>query len=270
LTLNYTSNQLADALTPVDDDSLVRNDITVTRNTGAQARSVLDSGTLSVSLPPDGIGRYTDSLTLSIGDDTQLADQANWRLHLGTVDEARYPSISLNLRHSTFTSSVTTRQAALFIDIGDRVVVADPPSWLPPDDISILMFGSAEYISGQEHTLKFNCVPESGYRIGFANMTDDQDTDYGRVDTEGSTLNGNITTTATSISIATTSGPVWTTTAGDLPFDIVIGGEVMTVTAVSGTTSPQTFTVTRSVNGVVKAQTTGADVRLAHPTYVSL
>lgn len=270
LTLDYDANQLADALTPVDDDSLVRNDVTVTRRTGAQARSVLESGTLSVEPPPDGIGRYTDSLTLSIGDDDQAVDQAAWRLHLGTIDEARYPSVSLNLRHSTFTSSTTKRQATLFVDTGDRVVVSDPPSWLPPDDISVLVYGYAERISGQEHTMTLNCVPESGYRVGYANMTDDQDTDYGRADTEDSTINEDLTTTETDVGVATNSGPVWTTAAGDLPFDIVIGGEVMRVTAVSGSTSPQTFTVTRSVNGVVKTHSTGADVRLAYPTYVSL
>jgi hypothetical protein len=34
----------------------------------------------------------------------------------------------------------------------------------------------------------------------------------------------------------------------------------MTVTAVSGSTSPQTFTVTRSVNSIVKGQTAGAAI----------
>jgi hypothetical protein len=33
---------------------------------------------------------------------------------------------------------------------------------------------------------------------------------------------------------------------------------------------PQTFTVTRSVNGIVKSHAAGADIRLAHPSYVAL
>lgn len=44
----------------------------------------------------------------------------------------------------------------------------------------------------------------------------------------------------------------------------------MTVTAVSGASSPQTFTVTRSVNAVVKAHSSAADVRLAQPMILSL
>jgi len=34
--------------------------------------------------------------------------------------------------------------------------------------------------------------------------------------------------------------------------------------------NPQTFTVTRSANGVVKAQAAGTDIRLADPTYLAL
>ena len=41
-----------------------------------------------------------------------------------------------------------------------------------------------------------------------------------------------------------------------------VGGERVTVTNITGASSPQTFTVTRSVNGVVKAHTSGTDVRL--------
>ncbi|MFD5057437.1 hypothetical protein [Streptomyces sp. NPDC058394] len=36
------------------------------------------------------------------------------------------------------------------------------------------------------------------------------------------------------------------------------------------TSSPQTMTVVRSINGIAKAQTAGTDVRLAHPAYVAL
>lgn len=271
LTLDYSAHALADALAPVDDDTSVRNDVTITRNTGAEARSVLESGVLSVSAPPDGVGRYTDALTLSIGDDTQPANQAGWRLHLGTVDAARYPTISLNLRHSTF-SDTKLRQRTLFADSGDRIVITNPPAQLPPDDISILIYGYTERITGFEHTMTVNCAPEEGFQIAYTNMTSDQASVYGRADTDGSTLASSATSTATSLSVATTNSasPLWTTSAGEFPFDISVGGEVMTVSTISGTSSPQTFTVARSVNGVVKAQSSGTDVSLFYPTFVSL
>ncbi|GGV86691.1 hypothetical protein GCM10010294_67610 [Streptomyces griseoloalbus] len=56
----------------------------------------------------------------------------------------------------------------------------------------------------------------------------------------------------------------------DLPFDVRTGGEVMRVTRITGTTSPQTFTVTRSINGVVKSHAPGQDIRLASPVYVAM
>lgn len=73
----------------------------------------------------------------------------------------------------------------------------------------------------------------------------------------------------TTLQVVATNGQPWTTdlvTEGE--FDISVGGEVMTVTGVTGTTPPQTFTVVRSVNGVVKTHDEGADVRLAYPAIV--
>ena len=49
---------------------------------------------------------------------------------------------------------------------------------------------------------------------------------------------------------------------GDFPFNTEIAGEVITVNGITGGSSPQTFSVTRSVNGVVKAQAEGAAVNV--------
>jgi hypothetical protein len=61
---------------------------------------------------------------------------------------------------------------------------------------------------------------------------------------------------------------------GDDPV-IEIGGEWMTVTDIgtasaSGGYNEQTFTVTRSTNGVVKAHSALAPVRLAQPFYLGM
>jgi hypothetical protein len=44
----------------------------------------------------------------------------------------------------------------------------------------------------------------------------------------------------------------------------------MTVSAISGASSPQTFTVTRSVNGIVKAHAAGATVLVYRPLVAAL
>ncbi|MFD9398333.1 hypothetical protein ACFWA4_05870 [Streptomyces sp. NPDC060011] len=269
LALDYALHQLAGPPIPVDDDRYTRNDITVTRENGSFANAVLDTGPLSVQAPPDGVGRYEEDVTISVGSDDQLPDQAGWRLHLGTIDEARYPQIELNLRHSTFTSSASMMEDALELEVGDRATIANPPSWLPPDRIDLLAVGFSERYGVLERDITVNCVPESAYHVAFV-----EGDDYERADTDGSSLNSSASSSATSISVATQAGSAaWVdsvTHPTEFPFDVRVGGEVMTVTAISGTTSPQTFTVTRSVNGVVKSQSSGADVRLATPAIISL
>lgn len=74
-----------------------------------------------------------------------------------------------------------------------------------------------------------------------------------------------MTTTATVIE-ASTRGPLLTTT--EEPFDILIGSEQMTVVDVAGTSSPQTATVTRGVNGTTAAAHTSGDPLEVIPTAV--
>jgi hypothetical protein len=94
-----------------------------------------------------------------------------------------------------------------------------------------------------------------------------------RVDTDGSELAAAVSATATALSVAVTAGPAWIDSAkfpAEFPFDVLISGERMRVTGITGTTSPQTFAVLRSRNGIVKAQSTGTSVSLADPTTVAL
>jgi hypothetical protein len=72
--------------------------------------------------------------------------------------------------------------------------------------------------------------------------------------------------------VATTSAttPLWTTAAADFPFDIAIDGERITVTNITGASSPQTFTVQRAINGVTKAHPAGTPVVLFQPCYFAL
>ncbi|MFI2431995.1 hypothetical protein [Streptomyces sp. NPDC018693] len=92
-----------------------------------------------------------------------------------------------------------------------------------------------------------------------------------RIDSDGLTLTSAITATDTSFSVTSAGTPCIdsATSAADFPVDVSIGGEIMTVTAITGTTSPQTFTVVRSANGVVKAHDAGTRVSLAQPDHVS-
>jgi hypothetical protein len=169
------------------------------------------------------------SVELNAYADSQLPDLAGWLLHLGTIDEARYPSVSLNLAHPTFTADDAMMTAALVLDIGDKVTIDNPPAWLPPDQIGLIVEGYTETLNGLEHTLVLNCSPESVHHIAVYD-----DTSW-RYESDGSTLTSDVSEAATSLSVTIPSGPVWSHTDGD--FDITIGGERMTVTGIAGATS---------------------------------
>ena len=94
----------------------------------------------------------------------------------------------------------------------------------------------------------------------------------GRADTDGSELAADIGAADTTITVTVTDGPLWITGSAspDFPVDILVGGEVMTVTAISGAASPQTFTVTRGTNGVALAHAAGTGLSLAQPMRLAL
>ncbi|WP_030387074.1 hypothetical protein [Streptomyces sp. NRRL S-241] len=262
LTLDYaTGGHIAPPLEPVDDDQRVRNDRTVTRRNGSSARAVDETSALSTQAPPLGVGTYDDEITLNLHNDSQPPDAAGWALHMGTWDEARYPTVHINLA-----AAPSLVPAVLALEIGDRIQIINPPTWLPPGPIDLIVEGYTETIGHPiDWDIVLNCSPAGMWSVGVLD-----DTTLGRADTAGAQLASGITTTATSLSIATTSGQLWSTSGSEVPFNVEIGGEVITITAVSGASSPQTATATRSVNGIVKAHSSGADVRLAQPMILSL
>lgn len=262
LALDYAAGHVAPPLEPLDDDQAVRNDVTVTRTDGSSARAVLDTGPLSTQAPPAGVGVYDEDLRLNVFSDDQLADIASWRVHLGTWDESRYPTVTVDL------SAVPALIGdASEVDVGDFLSIDNPPAWLPTNLIELLAQGYTERLSPFEWRITWNATPAGPYTVGVLDSAT-----LGKLDTDGSTLAEDLTTTETAVDVATTnaSSPLWTTAGGEFPFDIRVGGERMTVTAISGASSPQTFTVTRSVNGVVKTHSTGADVRLWAPLVLAL
>lgn len=260
LTLSYPGNQLSDIPKPVPDDQNVKNSVTASRPNGASALVELKTGRLSTLPPPLGVGTYPDSPSLNVQRDDDLYQHAAWRVFLGTVDEPRYPAMSINLAHP---SMATQRLAALNVLFGSRVVVQSPPSRLG-GDISQLVIGINETITHFEHRITYIGEPESPYRVGVL-----EDPVLGKVDSEDSYLAGDMTPTQASVlvSIATST---WVTDPSQFPFDITITGEQMTVTGITSATSPQTFTLTRSVNGVVKTHAAGEQVRLTHPAVIAL
>ncbi|MFE7754327.1 hypothetical protein [Streptomyces sp. NPDC057429] len=255
LTLPYSA--IRQPFEPVDDDSRIRNDITVGRTDGSSSRVVREDGPLSIATPEDGgAGMYDTSETVNVYEDAQTQQIAGWKVHLGTWDEARYPKLRL-LLHAT--PELIPQVSEL--DFGDVIQVTDLPSYLPPGPVDLLLEGYQEATTGLTWEPTFACSPAGPWQVGVR-----EDPARGKRDTAGSQLAAPATSSATTLSVSTTVGPLWTTAAGDMPIALMVGGEAVSVTAISGTSSPQTFTVVRSQNGIVKSHAAGTAISLARPT----
>lgn len=218
--LDYEQGHVIAPFDPTDDDSYISNDVTVKREGGSSFRAVETTGPLSVNDSPEGIGRYDESVTLNLAYDTQLQHQAGWRLHMGTVDEVYYPTLTVSLHDSPELAG-----KLLPVDVGDRIQVHNLPKWVPPNMADLIVQGYTENSDGINWTITFNCTPASIWSVGVAD-----DAVYGRADTAGSEVLYAVDETAQTLPVLTTVGPRWIEEdEGSFPFDVSLGGEVVTV-----------------------------------------
>lgn len=203
-------------LTPVDDDQQLRNTSTVTRSGGSSATYTATDGMLTPAL----VGTYQDTATLNVQVDDDAIQHAAWRVHLGTWDEARFPSVTIEVAKDPSLIEAVSR-----IDTGSRIRITPPlPTWLPPEPIDLLVLGYEETIAQYTWRITFACLPYGPYKVGVW-----EDEVYCRADTAGSQLAAAATSTATQLSVATTAGAIWTSNPADLPVDLNVGGERVTL-----------------------------------------
>lgn len=400
LTLTYGARGLAPPLEPADEADTVRNDRTVKREGGSEARAVLETGRLSVQAPPLGIGLYDDSVTLSLADDVQAEPLAHWLLWLGTYDGARYPSVRVLLHRAPHLIPQVLKMRE-----GDLIRITGLPPWVAYGDIDLIVTGWSETLLPRTWERTFVCEPGGPWRLATTNViaegfedgvydvtitnggtlpwtrtsaqahtgtnslrsgaisnnqtsdaalvlpaaatslsfwyrtsseasgpgfegdrllvlvdgvqvlraqgatawtkftvdvtgkaavvfryakdnsaTSGEDAVYiddlriivgnhapAKANTDGSVLAAGVDADDGTLSVNVTAGPRWTTDPSEMPILIDVGGEQMLVTAISGTSNPQTFTIgARSYNGVVKSHASGAAVALAYPAIASL
>ncbi len=258
LALDAATSDIANPFEPTLDDQSLRNDITVKRDGGSEHRETTDP-------PPQPGDVYEETLTLNIATDDDLVDQAGFRLHLGTWPGMRYRNLTTEL-------TVAPHQMAPWrvLRLGDRATVTNLPPQHPKPTVDVLVQGWTETISPSRWTAEMTCTPAGPWTFG---VTDDDTPTITltRLPSGGTTLAGVLTTTSTGPRTVNVVGPLWTTTAAYFPMDVEVDGEVMTLSAISGTSSPQTFTISaRGVNGVVKSHLSGAAVEVALPFRVAM
>ena len=254
---------------PTEDNTGFYNSVTATRSSGGSFTRTITTSAYH-QLGTDLAGTVVGSgVSTNVSTDTALTDQAGWSAHVGSFDVMRVPNLAIGMHRLTGAAGAPALAItdAMSLDLGDTATLtglADTPDVIAPDDYPMIVRGYGETLMQSLWTITANTSPAGAYRTGRYDTIDAVGAP--RYDTSGSTLSTAVSTTATTLVIAFgTTGDPWTVASGSYPFNILMGGEVITLNSPpSGSTSPQTFTgVTRSVNGIVKAHVVGEAVTLA-------
>jgi hypothetical protein len=253
VTLDYATNKIFRELPVVDDEQFFWNSVTATTgNSAASAGSTvtraLTSGPLGTQpVESGGVGPAEKPLTVNVHTLTELNQLAGYLLMQGTLDKPRIPRATVLLHNPRVYVDRAYLQACLDVREGSFFTVAGIPQTESSDPITSLCVGYEERLTQYEHEVTWFGQPGDWYRAAVVASGS------ARVQASALLWNANVTSTATSATVKSTDGRLLSTTS--TPYDVVVGGERITFTAVTGTSSPQTVTMVRSVNGVVKAHT---------------
>jgi len=266
VTLDYANQEIAPVFRPVRDDQATVNDVTAKKPDGGEHRRQRLTGPMNVANPgssPGAVGRYAVPWPANTDTDAGLIDVAGWRLHLGTTDEARSPTINVNLRADAISGDPVLTRQLLDLSFGDGATVINGQNAYLFDDYRQVVRGWVETLDdAYRHAIAFNTTPASAYD-GAALGTG------ARLGSDTSTAGSFLAGTDTLMSVTTTGGTIWTTT-GPFPFNIKVGGVVLTVTNITGAGAGQSFTITAApVNGVVKLIPAGSRLTLATRHYLT-
>lgn len=265
VTLDHDDRPFVSELDPTDDDAVLRNQVTLTSSAGQSATSVRSTGRRGTAT----VGKYDSAYPLN-GYQDALQYLAEHATYLGTWDEVRLPKFSVDLARQVFATDTALTEAVRALDIGGAVKIANPPTWFPPDDLEVMVRGYREVMSNKVHSFDFHCQNYGPLRA-INNLSEQSDVPARAAATSSTLAGGTLNTTDLSFSVATASGALWTTSAGNFPMNVRMNGEVITLSGISGASSPQTFTASaRSVNGVTRSHAVGSSIDVDDEFYAAL
>jgi hypothetical protein len=253
LTLDATLDLDNQVYAPSVDELTLINQTTGSRATtsGTQTTQVYQDATSQSIYGPavdSGFTSYAQA-------DSDVLQVAQWRVANNAYPGFRLRQVAVDLM--TAANSLYTALAS--VEIGSRIRITNLPNVAgPATQVDLIVEGYTETPSTDSYKLVFDATPADNPAVGVWS-----DTNYGLWQAGSSTLNSSLTAGGTTVVIATSSGPTWSTTGGDYPLNIKVNEEIITLNnAPGGSTSPQTFTgVTRGVSGsVAAAQSSGSAV----------
>lgn len=243
----------------LDGDFGTDNDNLVNEWSGTRAGGPVQIYEAAPGLIEESGQQSKDSGTLPLTTDDDVLSVGHWEVNSKARPALRVPLVKLRVP-SLHNDGLLTD--VLELSEGDQMVLEDLPLASPVTEYVGLVERIEKQITGNE----FNIVVTLSSWIEHTEFDDDA---LGRfsADSGSITLDADITASATTLVAVTAPGsPPFTDAPGDLPFDISVRGERMTVTAVSGPASPQTLTVTRGIAPTrPHARTAGAPIDIWHP-----
>jgi len=274
LVLDASAGHLMEPFSPVDDDQVTINNMGVTRVGGTAATYTDTTGPRGIN----AIGDYSNSIDVNPADEDNLQAYAEWLVALGTREGYRYPSVSFALEpNAELIAGWLDCTPQSRIDVSNITAVRRQHT---DATIRLLLEGWQETIGLHTWRVVANTSRADGWNVvRLAAATGSTGDGVGRMDTDGSQLNASVAAGATSISVKTNTGPLWVTSSGtgadadSFPFDISLGGIKATVTACTGTSSPQTMTLSAGLPRAFTGSTTvgaGTPIKLWNPPVLAM
>lgn len=231
LTIDAAAGQLGGDLAPTAEDPARRNVWTVSREGGSSATARNET---LIGMQ----GEIEGTTTVHHLDDSLLGGHAAWWLRRSSVQDLRYPSLSIDLyAHPELAAAWCACKP------GSRINVVNPPEQNVPGTVDQLVVGATETYRGRRSwKATLNVVPASPWQV--ATVDGEQ-----RVPADGSYLAAGATMDDTTLLVATPVEAAWSTDPADLPLDIQHAGERMTATAITARVAPQFIATGTGTNG---------------------
>jgi hypothetical protein len=224
------------------------NVVTAQNRSGEAVTAVEATGRYGTAQPPDGAGEVPKEVAVNLSSVGELANSANsWLRYWQQVASFGEITIDLDEADPGVVADAVAADVGMFIRL----------SGLTPDPALLMIIAISGRDARTRSTVTFTVVPGELWNVGTWDGPS-------RWQLATSTIRTAANSTTGTLVLKQTDDETWSTAAG---YDLLVAGERVTVTAMSARTGTpgdwtQTATVTRSVNGVVKAQTVGTPVKV--------
>ena len=165
VTLNYAAGTLGAPLAATYDDQFVKNQWQITNWDGYTALATLQSGPVSILPVPNGVGLYSGQTNANAFTHAQVNAIAQQRLFQGSVDDIRYPQVTVDLRRGGVASLFASVPS---LRIGDYLQITNLPAFEGASTARQIVLGWEETLNAFTWTPVYNTAPELPFETSFS------------------------------------------------------------------------------------------------------